>query len=207
MSVGLDALLREIRDRLAAEADPNRATFGEGYHATAMRIRGVRTPELRSIAGDLAGSCGRSRTRPSSGPRGSSRAAGTTSGRSPTSCCRATAPRSPRCMRTRSRRWARASTTGARSTRTARWSRARHGSPGSSATRSSTTGRRRPTAGGVAPHSSRPAVSWALRALSERDPDAVRTFLDAHEDALAARVRRKVRHKLETGLKNPRRRG
>ncbi len=50
------------------------------------------------------------------------------------------------------------------------------------------------------------AVSWALRALSERDPDAVRAFLDAHEDVLAARVRREVRHKLETGLKNPRRR-
>ena len=50
------------------------------------------------------------------------------------------------------------------------------------------------------------AVSWALRALSERDPDAVRAFLDAHEDVLAAPVRREVRHKLETGLKNPRRR-
>ena len=48
-------------------------------------------------------------------------------------------------------------------------------------------------------------MSWALRALSERDPDAVRAFLDAHEDALAARVRREVRHKLETGLKNRRR--
>ena len=49
------------------------------------------------------------------------------------------------------------------------------------------------------------AVSWALRALSVRDPDTVRAFLDAHEDVLAARVRREVRHKLETGLKSPRR--
>ena len=49
------------------------------------------------------------------------------------------------------------------------------------------------------------AESWALRALSERDPDAVRAFLDAHEHALAARVPREVRHKLETGLKHPRR--
>ena len=54
MAADLDALLRKIRDRLAAEADPKRAAFGEGYHATAMRIRGVRTPILRSIAGDLA---------------------------------------------------------------------------------------------------------------------------------------------------------
>ena len=49
------------------------------------------------------------------------------------------------------------------------------------------------------------AESWALRALSERDPDAVRAFLDAHEDALAAPVRREVRHKLETGVTDPRR--
>ena len=54
MSSNLDALLREVRERLTAEADPKRATFGEGYHATAMRIRGVRTPVLRGIAGDLA---------------------------------------------------------------------------------------------------------------------------------------------------------
>ena len=49
------------------------------------------------------------------------------------------------------------------------------------------------------------AVSWALRALSRLDPGAVRAFLDAHDDVLAARVRREVRHNLETGLKNPRR--
>ncbi len=51
------------------------------------------------------------------------------------------------------------------------------------------------------------ALSWALRKLSERDPDAVRAFVRAHEDDLAARVKREVAHKLETGLKNPRRRG
>jgi hypothetical protein len=36
---------------------------------------------------------------------------------------------------------------------------------------------------------------------------AVRSFLAKHQDALAARVLREVRAKLETGLKNPRRRG
>jgi 3-methyladenine DNA glycosylase AlkD len=48
------------------------------------------------------------------------------------------------------------------------------------------------------------ALSWALRALVVWDPDAVRAFMDAHEDQLAARVRREVRAKLQTGLKNPR---
>jgi 3-methyladenine DNA glycosylase AlkD len=51
------------------------------------------------------------------------------------------------------------------------------------------------------------AVSWALRALSTRDPQAVRDFLEAEESRLTARVLREVRHKLTTGLKNPRRRG
>jgi 3-methyladenine DNA glycosylase AlkD len=49
------------------------------------------------------------------------------------------------------------------------------------------------------------ALSWALRELSKRDPQAVQSFLTEHEDQLAARVRREVRHKLATGLKNPRR--
>lgn len=49
------------------------------------------------------------------------------------------------------------------------------------------------------------AMSWALRALVPHDPDAVREFLDANEDVLAARVKREVRHKLTTGLKTPRR--
>jgi 3-methyladenine DNA glycosylase AlkD len=48
-------------------------------------------------------------------------------------------------------------------------------------------------------------MSWALRELVPHDPDAVRTFVSEHEDALAARVKREVRNKLETGLKNPRR--
>lgn len=47
------------------------------------------------------------------------------------------------------------------------------------------------------------ALSWALRELVPYDPDAVREFLETHEDRLAARVRREVRNKLETGLKNP----
>jgi 3-methyladenine DNA glycosylase AlkD len=49
------------------------------------------------------------------------------------------------------------------------------------------------------------AMSWALRELVVHDPDAVRAFLDEYEAVLAARVKREVRNKLETGLKNPRR--
>jgi 3-methyladenine DNA glycosylase AlkD len=45
------------------------------------------------------------------------------------------------------------------------------------------------------------ALSWALRELVARDPEAVRRFLDAHHEVLAARVRREVRNKLETGRK------
>jgi 3-methyladenine DNA glycosylase AlkD len=47
------------------------------------------------------------------------------------------------------------------------------------------------------------AMSWALRQLGVHDPDAVRRFLAEHEAALAARVKREVRAKLATGLKNP----
>jgi 3-methyladenine DNA glycosylase AlkD len=47
------------------------------------------------------------------------------------------------------------------------------------------------------------AMSWALRELLVFDPDAVRRFLAEHEVALAARVKREVRNKLDTGLKNP----
>jgi 3-methyladenine DNA glycosylase AlkD len=50
------------------------------------------------------------------------------------------------------------------------------------------------------------ALSWALRALSMREPAAVRAFLAEYDAALAARVRRDVAAKLATGLKNPRRR-
>ncbi len=49
------------------------------------------------------------------------------------------------------------------------------------------------------------ALSWALRALAVPCPDAVRRFLRKHDAQLAARVKREVRNKLTTGLKNPRR--
>ena len=47
------------------------------------------------------------------------------------------------------------------------------------------------------------ALSWALRALVMHDSDAVREFLSEYDDVLAARVKREVRNKLTTGLKNP----
>jgi 3-methyladenine DNA glycosylase AlkD len=49
------------------------------------------------------------------------------------------------------------------------------------------------------------AMSWALRALVVHDAKAVRAFLRAHQELLAARVLREVTNKLTTGLKNPRR--
>jgi 3-methyladenine DNA glycosylase AlkD len=49
------------------------------------------------------------------------------------------------------------------------------------------------------------AVSWALRSLVPWNPRAVRSFLEIHETELAARVKREVRTKLETGLKSRRR--
>ena len=49
------------------------------------------------------------------------------------------------------------------------------------------------------------AMSWALRELVVHDPDAVWAFLRKHDDVLAARVKREVRNKLTTGLKNPKR--
>ena len=47
------------------------------------------------------------------------------------------------------------------------------------------------------------ALSWALRALVARDPDAVRRFISKNEGRLAALVRREVRYKLATGRKSP----
>jgi 3-methyladenine DNA glycosylase AlkD len=47
------------------------------------------------------------------------------------------------------------------------------------------------------------ALSWALRELVVHDPEAVRAFLSEYEDVLAARIKREVRNKLTTGLKNP----
>jgi 3-methyladenine DNA glycosylase AlkD len=46
------------------------------------------------------------------------------------------------------------------------------------------------------------ALSWALRTLAPWDPTAVRRFLADHDDQLAARVRREVRIKLDTGRKH-----
>lgn len=46
------------------------------------------------------------------------------------------------------------------------------------------------------------ALSWALRSAVEHDRAAVESFVDAHEARLAARVKREVRNKLETGRKN-----
>ncbi len=47
------------------------------------------------------------------------------------------------------------------------------------------------------------AMSWALRELVFHDREAVSKFLEDQQDTLAARVKREVRNKLETGLKNP----
>ena len=51
------------------------------------------------------------------------------------------------------------------------------------------------------------AMSWALREVSRRDPQAVRDFLAEYQGQVAARVVREVQHKLATGLKSPRRTG
>ena len=47
------------------------------------------------------------------------------------------------------------------------------------------------------------AMSWALRAMARRDPDAARKFLATNHDRLAARVIRELENKLNTGVKNP----
>jgi 3-methyladenine DNA glycosylase AlkD len=49
------------------------------------------------------------------------------------------------------------------------------------------------------------ALSWALRELVPHDPQAVSDFLDEYEERLAGRVKREVRNKMATGLKNPKR--
>jgi 3-methyladenine DNA glycosylase AlkD len=49
------------------------------------------------------------------------------------------------------------------------------------------------------------ALSWALRELVPWDAPGVAAFLEEHQEELAPRVKREVRNKLETGLKNPRR--
>ena len=47
------------------------------------------------------------------------------------------------------------------------------------------------------------ATSWPLRVLSKRDAGAVQNFFSEMGDRLAPRVRREVKSKLLTGLKNP----
>lgn len=51
------------------------------------------------------------------------------------------------------------------------------------------------------------AMSWALRELVVHDPQAVRAFLEKHDGDLNARIKREVRNKLRTGLKNPAKEG
>lgn len=48
----------------------------------------------------------------------------------------------------------------------------------------------------------RKALSWALRELSKRDPQAVRDFMDKYQNRLAGLVIREVNHKLDFGTKN-----
>lgn len=50
------------------------------------------------------------------------------------------------------------------------------------------------------------AMSWALRSLTPWEPAAVKGFLEKHDSVLASRVKREVRNKLKTGLKNPKKR-
>jgi 3-methyladenine DNA glycosylase AlkD len=49
------------------------------------------------------------------------------------------------------------------------------------------------------------AMSWALRALAVREPEAVADFVSRNEDVLASRAVREVRNKLRTGRKDGRR--
>lgn len=48
------------------------------------------------------------------------------------------------------------------------------------------------------------ALSWALRELGKRNQTAVKNFLVEYDSSLAPRVKRDVKNKLATGLKNPR---
>lgn len=47
------------------------------------------------------------------------------------------------------------------------------------------------------------ALSWALRELVVHNAGAVKEFLQEYDQVLAARVKREVKNKLQTGLKNP----
>ncbi|HHY58682.1 MAG TPA: DNA alkylation repair protein [Chloroflexi bacterium] len=46
------------------------------------------------------------------------------------------------------------------------------------------------------------AISWVLRSMIATQPDAVRTFLDAHAADMQSAIVREVRKKLETGRKS-----
>ena len=48
-------------------------------------------------------------------------------------------------------------------------------------------------------------LSWALRDLSKRDRASVWNFIEIHDSVLPALVKREVKNKLTTGVKNPRR--
>jgi 3-methyladenine DNA glycosylase AlkD len=50
------------------------------------------------------------------------------------------------------------------------------------------------------------ALSWALRELAKRDPRAVREYIVKRKEVLPALVVREVKNKLNTGLKNPKKR-
>jgi hypothetical protein len=49
------------------------------------------------------------------------------------------------------------------------------------------------------------AVSWALRYLAQKEPEVVASFMSEHGEQFRPRVKREVRNKLATGLKNPQR--
>ena len=48
------------------------------------------------------------------------------------------------------------------------------------------------------------ALSWALRELIKHSPESVKKFVVQNENVLAVRVKREVKNKLTTGVKNPR---
>ena len=49
------------------------------------------------------------------------------------------------------------------------------------------------------------ALSWALRELIQHNAESVKKFIIQNENVLAARVKREVKNKLSTGVKNPKR--
>jgi hypothetical protein len=47
-------------------------------------------------------------------------------------------------------------------------------------------------------------MSWALRRLATKDPESDRSFVNQHKEQLASRIRREVRHKIDTGRRGGR---